>query len=72
MILEIPYMFLSIVIPMVISLVFPFLSWGKKTFAAISTILLLIPLAVISWLSVISGLREPVLDPVFFSNTKLS
>ncbi len=68
MILEIPYMFLSIVIPMIISPVFPFLNWRKKAFAAVSTILLLIPLAVISWLSIISGLKEPVLDPVFFSN----
>ncbi len=68
MILETPYMFLSVVLPMVVSLLFPFLNIGKKALATISTILLLIPLAVVSWLSMVSGLREPVLDPVFFTH----
>ncbi|MDK2373112.1 MAG: NADH-quinone oxidoreductase subunit M [Candidatus Korarchaeota archaeon] len=71
MILETPYMFLSVVVPMVISLIFPFLDLGKKAFATISTVLLLIPLAVVSWLSYVSGLSKPVLDPVFFAHPTL-
>jgi len=66
MILDYPYMFLSVVVPMVISLVFPFVDMDKKAFATISTVLLLIPLAIVSWLSIIGGLNEPILDPIFF------
>ncbi len=66
MILDYPYMFLSVVVPMVISLVFPFVDMDKKAFATLSTVLLLIPLAVVSWLSIIGGLNEPILDPIFF------
>ncbi len=66
MILDYPYMFLSVVVPMVISLVFPFVDMDKKAFATISTVLLLIPLAIVSWFSIIGGLNEPILDPIFF------
>jgi len=70
MILDIPVMFLSVVIPIFFSLLLPFIG-GKKVLTAISTVLLLIPTAVILALSAMTGLREPVLDPVFLSNPGL-
>lgn len=71
MILSVPLMFLSVVIPILISLFFPLFNLSKKTLTAVSTLLLLIPLAVICWFSFTTGLREPVLDPVFLSNPTL-
>lgn len=68
--LEVPVMFLSVVIPILVSLFFPILK-SKRLLMALSTLLLLIPLAVIIWLIAINGLREPVLDPVVLSNPTL-
>ncbi|MEM2489984.1 MAG: complex I subunit 5 family protein [Candidatus Korarchaeum sp.] len=68
--LEVPVMFLSVVIPILISLFFPMLK-SKRLLTVLSTLLLLIPLTVITWLVAISGLREPALDPVVLSNPTL-
>lgn len=71
MILGAPVMFLSVVIPMLLSLFFPLLNMSKRTLAALSTLLLIIPLAVVTWLTFITGLKEPVLDPIVLSNPTL-
>lgn len=71
MILGIPAMFLSVVIPILVSLFFPLFNFSRKALTAISTLLLLLPLGVVCWLTLITGLREPALDPVFFSNPTL-
>ncbi len=70
MILPIPVLFLSVVIPMVISLALPFVK-DKKTAAYISILLLAIPFAVVVALSAMTMLREPIADPVFFSDPSL-
>ncbi|MCS7103184.1 MAG: NADH-quinone oxidoreductase subunit M [Candidatus Korarchaeum sp.] len=71
MILGVPVMFLSVVIPILISLLFPLIDASKKVLTALSTLLLMIPLAVVTWLTFITGLREPVLDPIVLSNPTL-
>ncbi len=71
MILPIPILFLSVVVPIIISLVFPFIKAGKKTFTAISVILLAIPFAVVVGLSLMTMLKEPIADPVFFRDPSL-
>jgi len=71
MILGMPVMFLSVVIPIFFSLLLPFVNAGRKALTAVSTVLLLLPTAVVLAISAMTGLREPVLDPVFLSNPGL-
>jgi len=71
MILDMPLMFLSVVIPIFFSLLLPFVNAGKRILTALSTVLLLLPTAAVLALSAMTGLKEPVLDPVFLSNPGL-
>ncbi len=68
MILQYPILFLTVIVPMVASFLQAILgrNWKPKVHTTVSTVLLLLPLAVISALIVQTGLKEPVADTPFF------
>lgn len=68
--LDLPILLISVLIPLILSLFFPFL--GKKLNARklgiISFILLIIPLIVVTAFSLTPTIREGAVDPAFFSH----
>ncbi len=68
--LDFPILLISVLIPLVLSILFPFLGNKSKPkrLAIISFILLLVPLAVITFFSLNGMMREGVVDPSFFTH----
>jgi NADH-quinone oxidoreductase subunit M len=65
-----PILLLSVLVPLALSISFPFLGKGlkPKKLAIISFILLLVPLIVVTSFSLTPAMREGVVDPSFFSH----
>ncbi len=68
MVLEQPYMFYAVLIPILGSLLLPLFedTLGGKGIAALATMLLAIPAVLTAYLAVAVGVDEPIADPVFF------
>ncbi len=73
MVLNIPLLLSGVLLPIVLSVLLPFLgrSLEKKSIAAIAFILLLYPLGLTVLLVIQTGLGEPIVDPVFFQSDSL-
>ena len=73
MVLNFPLLLSGVLVPIVLSVLLPFLgrSLGKKSITAIAFILLLYPLALTVFFTIQTGLREPVVDPVIFQSDSL-
>lgn len=68
MILQYPILFLTVIVPIVVSFFQAILggNWKPKVHTAIATVLLLLPLVIVSALIIQTGLKEPIADPPFF------
>ncbi len=68
-----PFLFYGVLIPILVSILLPILedALGEKGIAALATLLLLAPTAMIAFLLATAGFGEPIVDPVFFYSDSL-